>query len=263
MPFPPSERQVYARNPLEAVFCQLTFPPILRIEAEPPAEFQERVRQRYPLYERESPASLLPPQISSLLASFAVPRVDQQHIHKFLTVDRSRFVSLTQSFVVVTETKYERWESLRDEVQFVADTFQTAYMPAFYSRIGLRYRDVIDRDTIGLGNVAWAELLNPALVGPLGAPELAGEVEGIASHLLVRPAGMPGAVQIAHGLAQGPDSQGRIRQFYVIDSDLFGEGNWEGANVCTTLDEFNRHAGYLFRWAITPRLMDALGAPGQ
>ena len=54
MPFPEVERVIYARNPLDQVVCQLRFPPILKIDAEIPAGFQDRVREDYPNFSETS-----------------------------------------------------------------------------------------------------------------------------------------------------------------------------------------------------------------
>ena len=55
MAFPPSDRVVFEENTIEEVICQLRFPPILAIVSDVPAAFQERVREKYPLYKQEDP----------------------------------------------------------------------------------------------------------------------------------------------------------------------------------------------------------------
>src|SRR6266852_706318 len=47
-PFPEFTRVIYQRNPLVEVVCQLRFSPILRIDTDPPAEFQDRIRSAFP-----------------------------------------------------------------------------------------------------------------------------------------------------------------------------------------------------------------------
>ena len=47
--FPPAQRVFYLKAPLIQVTCQLTFPPLLTIEKELPAAFQERVRFPFPV----------------------------------------------------------------------------------------------------------------------------------------------------------------------------------------------------------------------
>ena len=48
----------YRRNPLGEVICQLRFPEILAISANPPVAFQEAIRDDYPQFLRkeENPA---------------------------------------------------------------------------------------------------------------------------------------------------------------------------------------------------------------
>ena len=50
MLFADYQRYQYARSPLVEVICQLRFPPILSINTEEPAQFQEAVRRDFPRY---------------------------------------------------------------------------------------------------------------------------------------------------------------------------------------------------------------------
>ncbi|HQU44113.1 MAG TPA: TIGR04255 family protein, partial [Pirellulales bacterium] len=67
MPLPEFPRVIYGKNPLEVVICQLRFPPILRIGAELPAEFQERIRKDYPEFRDRSAALGMPAQFAQSL----------------------------------------------------------------------------------------------------------------------------------------------------------------------------------------------------
>src|SRR4051794_17776404 len=51
-PFPSSPRVIYQNAPLTEVVAQLRFPPLLRIEGAPPADFQDRVRNEFPFVEK-------------------------------------------------------------------------------------------------------------------------------------------------------------------------------------------------------------------
>jgi len=69
--FPESERVIYEKAPLVQVICQLRFPQILRIESQLPVEFQERIRDAFPILEKTTASfpqpGLVPPQGCSTL----------------------------------------------------------------------------------------------------------------------------------------------------------------------------------------------------
>lgn len=67
MAFPEVPRVFYEISPLDEVICQFKFPPILRIEADLPAAFQEQVRGEFPLFDSID-ASPLPPDMPEDLA---------------------------------------------------------------------------------------------------------------------------------------------------------------------------------------------------
>jgi uncharacterized protein (TIGR04255 family) len=68
-PFPDSDRVIYDRNPLIEVICQLRFPPILRVDSEVPARFQEQIRDDFPLLTEEDFTVLpdLSPELSQIV----------------------------------------------------------------------------------------------------------------------------------------------------------------------------------------------------
>lgn len=101
---------IYQRNPIREVICQLRFPAILEIGTQEPAAFQKRVKASYPLYKKEDPGRQLPPELLSLLGQLPgtpLPSPGERITYKFLTEDTSRFISLAQQFVAVSETRYQ------------------------------------------------------------------------------------------------------------------------------------------------------------
>lgn len=256
MPFPESKRVIYRNNPLTEVICQLRFPTILEISSEDPADFQKRVRAKYPLYSRDDPGILLPKEISGLLAGLPIPRRAEDLTHKFLTEDSKKFISLNREFLAVTDKEYRRWEQFRQDIQLAQEALEGVYHPAFYSRIGLRYKDMIDKNRLGLKDDAWDSLVNPSFIGMLGASQLRDKVQEIRSEVLIRLDDIPGSfVRIRHGLTGSSEDR---TEAYLIDVDFFTEDRRAIGNVSHVLATFNRMAGNLFRWAITPRLQSAL-----
>lgn len=254
MPFPPSERVVFDINPIQEVICQLRFPTILAIGTQSPAAFQDELRQDYPLYEQDE--TVFPKELSEIISKLPVPRPTEGIVHKFLTEDSQRYISLSPEFIAVSESNYVRWEHFRRELERAKRALERIYRPSFYTRIGLRYRDIIDREKVGLANISWHELLRAPMIGMLGDPEVGMLVDGIQTQISIKLDDVPGAfATIRHGLTQVPSSGNQV---YVIDTDLFTTERKTSDDVFDTLDRFNRILGNFFRWAITPRLQEAL-----
>lgn len=259
MPFPDTPREIYGRNPLKQVICQLRFPTILQIASESPTQFQNSIRQAYPFYEQEHPAfgvPGVPKEVADLLANLPLGKVLQQSSHRFTAENRDRIISLSQQSVAVSETRYRRWESMRDAISEAEAALQAYYRPAFYTRVGLRYINAIDREALGLEDVPWTDLLNHRLVGLLGMQELGGEISSIKGEYVISIPDVPKAsVHIVYGLAKSQDTQ---RTVFLIDSDFFTDERSTKDDAFGALEVFNNMAGRLFRWTISPRLRTAL-----
>ncbi len=261
MPFPDSERVIYKNNPLIEVVCQLRFPTILRIGAGQPADFQDKIRQDYPIYRLQEPSIEFMPQIpkelTAILGQIRLPIPQLPSTHRFSTKDEGRFISLSQDFVALTETRYEKWDLFRSELAKAESTLKEVFKPAFYSRIGLRYRDKISRSALGLDNSEWSDLLKPHITAELGAKEVSHAIAGIQTRAIIRIAELPEAqVMLTHGLTK---VTGTAEECYLIDADFSIEPKEGFGEPFDVLDKFNRLAGRLFRWAITEKLHNAMG----
>ena len=169
-------------------------------------------------------------------------------------------VSLTSQFVAVTTTKYTKWEDFKDHLRFVVDGLLAVYAPNFFSRIGLRYRDLIRRSVLDLVGTNWSKLLKPHVVGELAFDGAEDSAETVAKELLLRLDGPPdpAKVRLFHGLARYMNEP---ENCYLIDADFFTESKTESKNVRDaepTLDHFNKEAGRLFRWCISDDLHTAM-----
>lgn len=267
MPFPDSPRLVYGESPLVEVICQLRFPPVLDISAAEPAAFQRAIIERYPEYEKEdagaalAPALNLPPEVANLVSQFGVGPAGTG-TYRFMSENRLSAIALTRDWIAVTDRAYERWERFRADLELATRTLEQVYRPPFFSRIGLRYRNVIDRRQLGLEEVAWETLLNPELLGVmLASPEFREAVERIESLAVVSIDEIPGGfVTLRHGIVAA-SQDGEISK-YFIDADFHTEDREATRDVLGTVDRFNRFAGRLFRWAITNQLHEALRPMG-
>src|SRR6266571_2947714 len=98
MLFPERKRVIYGKKPSEEVICQLRFPTILRIASEPPALFQERIRQQYPLLRQMKPNQLPLPEefLKSLGPGFSLSMANPAY--DFISADEKWTISLTSDF---------------------------------------------------------------------------------------------------------------------------------------------------------------------
>lgn len=252
-PFPESDRVIYDKNPLELVICQLRFPAILKISSEPPVDFQETLRKDYPLFREIPPLDIgtgLPPELSSIMSKL-LP-IPSAKAYEFSSDDGCWQVTLTQESLALSCKKYGRWEQFKDSLQPALTLLERIYEPSFFTRIGLRYRDVIARYRLGLKDLPWRELLSPELACEFHS-RIAGSVENTGHQLVLRLQGDAAKVTIQHGLGS---KEGDI--CYVIDSDFYIAERTGVQNATRVLDYFNRQAGRLFRWCIADKLHEAL-----
>lgn len=254
MPFPETPRVLYTRNPLDQVLCQLRFPTILRIATELPTGFQERIRELYPLFQQRTLSLTIPAASQRLGLLMNPPGGDVAY--EFGTEDGCWDVSLSRDFLALTAHKYERWEQFREHLRAPLSALLEGYAPSFFSRIGLRYQDVIVRSALGLEDVGWADLLQPHAAAELGEPRVAACIENAQRRLDIRLTDGPGHVRLQHGFVEHGET-GEI--CYLIDSDFYTDEKTETQDAEATLNHFNRQSGRLFRWCISPRLHDAMG----
>ena len=223
MPFPEFSRVVYQKNPLQQVICQLRFAPILRIDSEPPTKFQEAIRREYPLLRENREGELhvsaellnnLPVDLKPLFSPFNKQRKE----YSFTSLNEQWVIGLSRESISLVTTQYRRWEEFFQHFDNPFRTLLTEYEPVIFTRIGLRYQNVIRRSQIGLEGAAWSTLLRPQIAGLLAASDIGPEI--IASTITVSEINLVdqlGSVKIRHGFAIDETNH---EECYLIDSDF-------------------------------------------
>ena len=253
MIFPESQRVIYDKNPLHQVICQLRFPAILRIVSDQSVDFQERIREQYPLFKEKREATIgLPDDLAKKLPS---EFLTAETTYEFTSADEQWAVSLTRGFLALTARQYERWEGFCEHLTGPLVALMEIYCPPFFTRTGLRYQDIIKRSVLKLAQVEWRALLNPQLAGELSHEQIARTIE-YSKHEFQIQHNTNGNVRVKHGLVTDAKTD---EVCYIIDADFFTEERLEQQNARARLNEFNREAGRLFRWCISERLHDAMG----
>lgn len=252
MNLPEFERVIYSRNPLVEVVCQLRFPPILKISHQEPIEFQDEVRLKYPLFET-SQFQITP----ELLKQFGLP-LQHDVSYNFKSEDKRWNLSIAKDFIALTTSSYERFEHFKQRLIEAVEIFERIYNPSFYTRVGLRYQDLIIRSRLNLEDKNWSDLISDKFLPELHDVDLASSIETIMKNIsLVE---KDGKITLNHGLVPINDQINKINEIaYLFDADFYTEQKIElNGDVWNVLNKFNQSAGKLFRWSITDTLHSAL-----
>lgn len=256
MPFPEATRVLYKKNPLQQVICQLQFPPILKIDAQIPAEFQDRVRKEFPNYSEviAEPPSEIKGQIPSELFSKILKATSSNKNYAFSSENENWRVNLTRTFIAITATKYERWEHFKSKLDIPLKALIDVYAPIHFSRIGLRYIDIFNRSDLGFeANTSWTELLKPDILGILGSTEVSDFVKASRCTYQI---GLSDGESTVRLVAHLVEDDGEI--CYAIDSDFSNHKKMPIKDATGKLDYFNKRATRLIRWCITDRLHNSM-----
>jgi len=249
-------RCIYAKNPLAEVIAAVKFPPELRIEEQLPIEFQGKVKTDFPLLELKSVVSLLGATVSGESAGANRPLALSKNFD-FVSEDKTRRVSVAADLFALTTTTYTRWEDFLSRFDHVFASFSSVYNPQLFSRLGLRYRDIIDRAAIGISEATpWDRLINADLLKPftLFSEGLADNPHYTAAiNLEVDEA----ALTIAFGFVQGAVDK---KVAFLIDTDCYVDPARlrTGAEVRSTLEVLHKYTSLAFGSAITDELHAAL-----
>jgi len=259
MPFPQVKQVIYKKNLLDEVICQVRFPSILKIDTETPAAFQEVLRSAYP-HLRESSELLFDVRVGSSES----PKEELQQIHgrrdiknyEFVSEDGKWKVNLTRSFLALSTKDYIRWEDCIGRFEKALQAFVRIYEPTDFTRVGLRYIDVVVRSKLGLEGVDWSELIQDYILGVLSVDSIKGEIGSYENTFEVRLEG-EGVVRVSSKTVQSSESG---EPCYLIDSDFFNRRRLKHQEVLPILGNLHACALNLFRWCIKDKLHDAMEA---
>jgi uncharacterized protein (TIGR04255 family) len=242
----------YGQNPLESVVAEVRFPPQLRIETELPAKFQDALEGEFPLFKEVNPINLGPPELAKLMQSANI--FPTAKTFTFSTADNEWSLALNRESLSLICRKYTRWDEFRKRWEKPVDALLKTYDPQFFVRLGLRYRDVISRQRLGLEGVPWHDLLSRGIVGEIHTP--LEQLVVTAWHQIVFKLQKENTqVLLQHGLQPvQPSGEG----CYIFDSDFSTESRTEPQNAPDAFKYFNKRSWYFFRACIADRLHDAM-----
>lgn len=258
MLFPKAERNVYSKNTLKSVICQLRFPGILEIDSRPPIEFQKLIRDTFPFLEEKIEGQYIvdlrvPP------SGAMMPGADAQQKIKnwsFESLNRDCKVNLTKFFISLSTSNYLTWERFYEGFEKVKDSLEQVYSPPFYTRLGLRYTNVISRKELGLDSVPWNKLLNPSVLGLMQFDD--------SQNIKFFENGYVIALDVEGGKANLRIGN-RFQQDAILESCVFLDGDFYFDEVMVASDAVKEKLGILqqnsrdfLEFAITQKLRNAM-----
>lgn len=250
-------RCMYRHNQLGEVICQLRFPEILSVQASIPAQFQEVIRDEYPVYSvrKELPA----PKFSGTLGNLQLQKQAEVNNYQFASADGIWRVNLTSRFISLACSRYSCWEDFAKRLDKPLAAFIQIYRPAFYERVGLRYLNFISRQALSLENEPFRALIEAKYLGLLADEqfnEMAATRSTVDAEVPIR-GGCRAKIHAGPGMVKRNGQQESEVKF-VLDLDLYMPGKVEIVHSAAALQTLHSQAFPIFRDAITDTLHDAM-----
>lgn len=245
----PSEDELnaicYPNNYLTRVIARIDLvSPVEALANELPKELSKAALGMFPISEPRQAVT------QELFISPQGPRTRNKRftVWNFHGKTREKRLEITQQYVLVSYSKYEKYELLRNEFDSILNAFFGEYNQAQPSKLGLRYINAL---TIGgeENPLKWDTYINNELLDLFGY-----QVEG------AKPARIFHNMEFAFdnfclrfqfGI-HNPDYPAPIRQrHFILDFDAYNKGLLEPTNVITELDSFHTQIQHLFERSIT------------
>lgn len=229
----------FQRNMLHQVVCELRFPTLMDLGGpKPPKAFVDALRKEYPHLE----------SANELMIGFggASTQPNSSYAHIMRSAKQKWAVSLKQSALTIETTGYTNHAEFKERVLHAVDAAAKVIDSDFFTRIGLRYVNVI---TDGADiNGDW---INKSLTGPLldgtfkGVVEYAGKLQLMTDD---------GGCLLQHGIRHKQQlSEDESFPDYMLDIDSY-RNDVELSDTDAALDAMNVQAFNMFSWAIGPEL---------
>ncbi len=255
--FSHEQRCIYKRNQIAEVICQLRFPEILAIGANLPVDFQEAIRDEFPIYTARKEVQA--PRIGGTPGNLSVEKPEPTTNYQFATSDGLWRVNLTSKFVSLACTKYTSWEDFAARLDKPLVAFIKTYKPAHFERVGLRYVNFISRQELDLQGVPYSQLIKPCYLGPLSEDDVAEPHVfrcSVDAEIGLR-GGCRAKIHAGPGLVKRNGRADNEVKF-VFDQDVYMSGNIPVNGSVGALQTLHAQASSVFRGAITERLHNAM-----
>lgn len=256
--FSNENRCIYRNNQLAEVVCQLRFPEILTIQANLPVDFQEAIRDEFPVYSsrKEVPA----PKLAGTPGNISLQKQEPVNNYQFVSADGIWRVNLTSKFISLSCTRYTCWEDFARKLDKPLVAFIKTYKPSFFDRVGLRYVNFFSRKDLDLVGTPYSEMFQSCYLGLLAEEDVAESSSirnAVDAELNIR-GGCKVKIHAGPGMVRKGGMPDKELKF-VFDQDLYMPGQVPVNVSVGALQTLHAQADSIFRGAITPlthRAMD-------
>lgn len=265
-----AEHVQYTKNPLAEVICQVQFQPVDAFDNGLPPKLTSYLNQNGFIEVSEEQSFSIALALASDApagAQLTPQQIPTAKVYHVTSGNGLWKASIAPTFFAVSCVKYESWPDFRPRLVNLSDKIFSIVGSVFATRIGLRYKDVIEREALGLEGVPWHELISPFLLGPMSLHSLSEDevVEDSAFGNFISQSTL--ALDDCSLLLQStvlttPDQS---RRAFLIDSDFYVEAKDSTAlyqdnnELIQKLEALHNNASSLFRRSITEKLHEALG----
>jgi uncharacterized protein (TIGR04255 family) len=227
----------YKQNFIRMAVCELRFPTLFEVEAEtPPLALSKAVRKEYPTHE-------LLKNVNVNLGGVA-----HSNAHAFRSKKGRWSVTLRAAALSLETSRYDSFDEFAERLAFVLKAAEGTIDSDFFTRVGLRYINIVpcEPETVG-------EWINPGLVAPLAAGTY-----GTVNEYWQRIQGPTtvGGYTFTHGVQVQPGNPPRE---YLLDFDFFKE-DVPVAEALSVVKKLHELEFSMFRWSIGPKAKELLGA---
>lgn len=255
--FSNKNRCIYQQNQLAEVICQLRFPEILTIRANLPVDFQEAIRDEFPVFSsrNETPA----PKLTGTPGNLSLEEQEPTINYQFASADGTWRVNLTSKFISLSCSRYTCWEDFAAKLDKPLVAFIKTYKPAYFDRVGLRYLNFFSRRELDLERTPFCEMFAPCYAGLMAEDDVSETNvlrSSVDTELSIR-GGCKVKIHAGPGLVKRgskPDSEVK----FIFDQDLYMPGQVPVNVSVGALQTLHSQADSIFRGAITPLTHQAM-----
>jgi len=261
------ERVQYDHNPLAEVICQVRF-----VHA---PSFVVSLPENVTLFMAQLGYTQLSEEQILNVPTALLKKVDGEiepietiiaKVFHFSSATEAFKVSISSDFIALTCSKYVNWSDFRHRFIDAYSSVRSAFDKISPIRTGLRYKSLIERESLGLADVAWSKLISPFLLGPLSPNSLSTGSENSEDEIMSFVTQATIQLDDCGLVLQSALLRSTVndRRAFLIDSDFFIERAATNApetenELIESLNRLHNNAGSLFRHSITKELHDALG----